>query len=148
MTDTRLKELEQELAENAAMLSGLSADWMEGILSEEEYRDMKEYFSGRCEELESQVRTRRQRVEKAGEAVREARQWLSGFKDMESWLSVTEGMLRRSFLCILFEKIWVYEGKRVEFSFFYQDRMAEIYALCGMLKETTKLQPFYEKGAV
>ncbi len=148
LTDTRLPELEKELTENAAMLSGLYADWMEGILSEEEYGEMKIFYSGRCEELEGQIRKRRERAGKAEEAVREARQWLGSFKDTGSLLSDTEGEIRRSLICSLFEKIWVYEGKRVEFSFLYQDRMAEIYSLCGMFKEAVQDQPLYEKGAV
>ncbi|GFI17703.1 hypothetical protein IMSAGC009_02875 [Lachnospiraceae bacterium] len=148
LTDTRLPELEKELTENAAMLSGLYADWMEGILSEEEYGEMKIFYSGRCEELEGQIRKRRERAGKAEEAVREARQWLGSFKDTDSLVSGTEGEIRRSLICSLFEKIWVYEGKRVELSFLYQDRMAEIYSLCGMFKEAVQDQPHYEKGAV
>ncbi len=148
LTDTRLPELEKELAESAAMISGLYTDWMEGILSEEEYGEMKVFYSGRCEELEGQIRRRRERAAKAGDAVREARQWLGSFMDMGSWLFDTEGMLRRSLVCSLFEKIWVYEGKRVEFSFLYQDQMAEVYSLCGMLREAAQEQPLYEKGAV
>lgn len=148
LTDTRLPELEKELTENAAMLSGLYTDWMEGILSEEEYGEMKVFYSGRCEELEGQIRRRRERAAKAGEAIREARQWIGSIMDMGSWLFDTEGMLWRSLVCSLFEKIWVYEGKRVEFSFLYQDQMAEVYFLCGMLREAVQEQPLYEKGAV
>ena len=121
---------------------------MEGILSEEEYEEMKVFYSGRCEELEGQIRKRRERAGKAGEAVREARQWLGSFKDTGNLLSGTEGEIRRSLICTLFEKIWVYEGNRVEFSFLYQDRIAEVYSLCGMFKDTLQEQPLCEKGAV
>ena len=148
LADIRLPELEKELTENAAMLSGLYTDWMEGILSEEEYEEMKMFYSGRCEELEGQIKKRRERAGKAVEAVREAKQWLVSFKDTGSLLSGTEEEIRRSLICSLFEKIWVYEGKRVEFSFLYQDRMAKVYALCGMSKETRKEQLLYEKGTV
>lgn len=148
LTDTRLPELEKELAENASMLSGLYTDWMEGILSEEEYGEMKVFYSGRCEELEGQIRNRKERAGRAGETVREARQWIDSYKDTGSLFPGTEGEIRRSLICSLFEKIWVYEGKRVEFSFLYQDRMAEIYSLCGMFKETLQEQPLCEKGAV
>ena len=148
LTDSRLPELEKELTENAAMLSGLYTDWMEGILSDEEYGEMKVFYSGRCEELEGQIRERKERVAKAGEAVREARQWLGNFIDTGKLLPGTEGEIRRSLICSLFEKIWVYEGKRAEFSFLYQDRMAEVYSLCGMFKEALQEQPLYEKGVV
>ncbi|MDE6184077.1 MAG: recombinase family protein, partial [Lachnospiraceae bacterium] len=148
LADIRLPELEKELTENAAMLSGLYTDWMEGILSEEEYEEMKMFYSGRCEELEGQIKKRRERAGKAVEAVREAKQWLVSFKDTGSLLSGTEEEIRRSLICSLFEKIWVYEGKRVEFSFLYQDRMAKVYALCGMSKETRKEQLLYKKGTV
>ncbi len=148
LADSRLKELEKELVENAAMLSGLYADWMEGILSEEEYEEMKVFYSGRCEELKGQIGERRKRAEKAGETVREARQRLEGLKDTGNWFSGSGGDIRRSLISSLFDKIWVYEGKRVEFSFLYQDKMAEVYALCDMLRETGREQPLYEKGAV
>lgn len=148
LTDSRLKELEQELTENAAMLSGLYTDWMEGLLSEEEYEEMKAFYSRYCMELEGQIRQRKERAGKAGEAVREARQWLGSFKDTGSLFSGLEGEIQRSLICSLFDRIWVYEGKRVEFSFLYQDKMAEIYALCGMLKEALPEHPLYEKGAV
>ncbi len=148
LTDIRLPELEKELVENAGMLSGLYADWAEGILSEEEYEEMKAFYSGRCKELEGQIRKRREREAKAGDAVREARQWLCGFKDMGDLLSGAEGEIRRSMICSLIDKIWVYEGKRVELSFLYQDRMAEVYSLCGMFQESLQEQPLYRKGAV
>lgn len=148
LTDTRLPELEKELVENAGMLSGLYADWAEGILSEEEYEEMKAFYSGRCKELEGQIRKRREREAKAGDAVREARQWLCGFKDIGSLLPDTEGEIRRSLVSSVIDRIWVYEGKRVEFSFLYQDRMAEVYSLCGMLQESLQEQPLYGKGAV
>lgn len=148
LTDKRLPELEKELAENTAILSGLYTDWMEGILSEEEYEEMKIFYSGRCKELEGQIRKRRERAGKAGEAVRKAKQWLGSLKDINCLLSGTEGEIRRSLVCFLFDKIWVYEGKRVEVSFLYQDRMAEVYSLCGMFKETAQEQSLYKKGAV
>lgn len=148
LEDTRLPELEKQLAENAAMMAGLYTDWIDGILSEEEYEEMKVFYSERCEELEGQIRKRRERAGTAGEAVREARQWLGSLKDTESLIYGTKGEIQRSLICSLFEKIWVYEGKRVEFSFLYQDRMTEVYSLCGMLKETLKEQPLCEKGAV
>lgn len=147
LADTRLPELEKELTENAAMLAGLYTDWIDGILSEEEYEEMKVFYSGRCEELEGQIRKRRERAGTAGEAVREARQWLGSLKDTGSLISGTKGEIQRSLICSLFEKIWVYEGKRVEFSFLYQDRMTEVYSLCGMLKETLKEQPLCEKSS-
>lgn len=148
LTDTRLPELEKELVENAGMLSGLYADWAEGLLSEKEYGEMKAFYSGRCAELEGQIRKRREREAEAGDAVREARQWLRGFKDTGSLLYGTEREIQRSLIYSLFDKIWVYEGKRVEFSFLYQDRMAEVYSLCSMLKETLQEKPLCEKGAV
>jgi DNA invertase Pin-like site-specific DNA recombinase/ssDNA-binding Zn-finger/Zn-ribbon topoisomerase 1 len=148
LTDSRLPELEKELVENVEMLSGLYVDWAEGILSEEEYEEMKAFYSGRCKELEGQIRKRREREAKAGDAVREARQWLCGFKDIGSLLPDTEGEIRRSLICSLIDKIWVYEGKRVEFSFLYQDRMAEVYSLCGMFQEALQEKPLYGKGAV
>ncbi|MDE6974695.1 MAG: recombinase family protein [Lachnospiraceae bacterium] len=147
LTDTRLPELEKELMENADMLSGLYADWAEGILSEEEYGEMKAFYSGRCEELEGQIRKRRERAEKTRDAVRETRQWLGSLNDIGSLISGTKGEIQRSLICSLFEKIWVYEGKRVEFSFLYQDRMAEVYSQCGLFRETSQ-ELFYEKGAV
>ncbi len=147
LADTRLPELEKELMENADMLSGLYADWAEGILSEEEYGEMKAFYSGRCEELEGQIRKRRERAEKTWDAVRETRQWLESLKDAGGLFFGTEGKIQRSLICSLFEKIWVYEGKRVEFSFLYQDRMAEVYSQCGMFKETLR-EPFCKKGAV
>lgn len=148
LTDSCLEELEEELKENAAMLSGLYTDRMEGILSEEEYEEMKVFYSGRCEELKGQIGERRKWVKKAGEAAGKARQWLSGFKEIGNMFSCIGGDIRRSLICFLFDKIWVYEEKRVEFSFLYQDKLAEVYALCNGLKESVPEQPFYEKGAV
>ncbi len=148
LADSRPKELEKELAENTAMISNLYTDRLEGILTEEEYEEMKVFYSGRCEELKGQIGERRKRAEKAGEAVSKAKQWLGGFQDIGNMFSRTGGELRRSLICFLFDKIWVYEGKRVEFSFLYQDKMAEICALCGSFQESEEQQPLYEKGAV
>lgn len=146
--DSRLPELNREFTESTGILAGLYTDWMEGILSEEEYGEMQNLYSARCEELKAQIKARKDREGKAEETIREARHWLEEFKDMENWPLDGEGCIRRSFLHSLIEKIWVYEGKRVEFSFRYRDRMAEIYGLCGMLREEVQGQPLYEKGAV
>lgn len=143
-SDSRLPELEKELAENAAMFSGLYTDWMEGILSEEEYEEMKAFYSERCEELKGQIKERKDRMGRAGDVIKEARQWLAGWKEIKEGMPNPAGKIRRGLVCSLFEKIWVYEGKRVEFSFLYQDRLVEVYALCGMLKE----EPLGERGAV
>lgn len=148
MTDTRLPELEKELAENTDILSGLYTDREEGILSEEEYEEMKNFYAGRCEELKGQIGKRREMSGKAGEAVREARQWLCSFIDRGSLFSDIKEEIRRSLICSIIDKIWVYEGKRVEFSFLFQDRMTEDYCQCGMFKEIMQEQPLYEKGAV
>lgn len=148
LTDIRLPELEKEFAENADMLSGLCTDRAEGILSEEEYEEMWDYYFARGKELEGQIMARRESGGKAAEAVREARQWLSGLKDTESLLYGTEGEIRRSLIFSLFDRIWVYEGKRVELSFLCQDRMAEIYTLCSMFQETLPEQSPYGRGTV
>ena len=148
LTDNRLPELEKELTENAALLSGLYTDRIGGILSEEEYEEMKDFYCGRCAELEGQIRKRREWEAETGDAAREARQWLGHFKATGSLFSGTEGEIRRSLICSLLDKIWVYEGKRVELSFLYQDGMAEIYALCGMLQKTLQGQERHGKGIV
>lgn len=148
--DSRLPELEKELAENGDMLSGLYGDWMEGILSEEEYGEMKAFYAGRCEELRRQIRERKDRAGRAGEAAAEARQWLAKWKEIKRWAPHRGGEIPRSLVCSLFERIWVYEGKRIELSFLYQDRLARVYALCGMWKEGAAVpkEPLREKGAV
>ncbi len=148
--DSRLPELEKELVENGDMLSGLYGDWMEGILSEEEYGEMKAFYAGRCEELRRQIRERKDRAGRVGEAAAEARQWLAKWKEIKRWAPHRGGEIPRSLVCSLFERIWVYEGKRIELSFLYQDRLARVYALCDMWKEGAAVpkEPLREKGAV
>ncbi len=131
--DNRLPELEQELLETAAMDAGLYRDWMEGILSEEEYGEMKDFFAGRCKELKGQIQERKGRAEKAGERAGKAKGRLSRLKSLESWLE-EEKDIQRSLICFLIDKIWVYEGKRVEVSFLYKDRMDVVYSP-GYLKK-------------
>lgn len=117
--DNRLWELEQELLENKAMDAGLYRDWMEGILSEKEYREMKDFFTGLCKELKGQIQERKDRAGKAVERAEEAKRQLERMKSLESWLG-EEKEVRRSLICFLIDKIWVYEGKRVEVSFLYK----------------------------
>lgn len=146
--DARLPELEKELAENQWEMSGLCADRAEGILSEEEYEEMKAFYFSRCAELEGQIRNRRKEAEEAGKAAGETRRWLCSLKDIGNFFPGQGEGIRRSLVCSLVDKIWVYEGKRVEFSFLYQDGMAEIYAPCGRYAKSAGEQLFYKKGAV
>ena len=146
-TDSRLKELEKELMENAALRSGLYEDRREGILSEEEYDELKAFYAGRCAELEGQIRARKEWAGKVEASIKETVRWLCGFKEVESWFYAGDGDIRRDFLCFLFDKIWVYEGKRVEFSLLYKDKMEEVCNLCGILKEPVKLQSLCKKSS-
>lgn len=146
LTDTRLPELEKELAENAAMLSGLSPDRAEGILSEEEYEEMKAFYDGRRRALEGQIRKRREKAGNREKVVEEAEQRLARIRDADGWFFEAAEEIRRSLLWSLVDRIWVYEGKRVEISFLCQDRMVEAYALCGMFQETRQETLSRERG--
>lgn len=121
LPDGHVRELEEKIAESKDILSGLYADWMEGVLSEEEYGEMKAFYSGRCRELREQMKEAKAYRKRTGRAAGEARQWLEGIRNTEDGMMKVLSDIRRSLLGFLFGRIWVYEGKRVEFSFLYQD---------------------------
>lgn len=150
LSDSRVRELAAELEENKFMLSGLCADRAEGLLSEEEYREMRAFYENRGRELQRQMEERKAYAEKAAEAAGEAGRWLAGLKNMGKWASREEKAtaIRRSLICLLIERIWVYEGKHVEISFLYEDGTAGRQALLSAIKEAAPEQTFFQKGAL
>ncbi len=124
----RSRELEKELSGSREMLSGLLGDWQEGILTEEEYEEMKSFYEGRCRLLQEQLRERdrawregslRPAAEETSQARakenhKEAGQ--KGQKAPEKGMGC-EGQPSRSFLAIFLDRIWIYEDKRIELAF-------------------------------
>lgn len=115
--DSRLTELEGELEEWRRILGGLVADCAAGILSEEEYGEIKTFCSERCRELQSQIAERQKAAEKSRLAAEAAERRRKAFQEGGMGNPDRAESLPRELLVILFEEIWVHEGKRVEFTF-------------------------------
>lgn len=126
MRDCPVADREKEMKECREILSGLWEDLQEGILTGEEYKEMKEFYSLKTQELEEQNRAGRKWTEEAGERRKKAVEKLAQFENTQSRTLDREEGIDKGFLNFMIDRMWVYEGKRVEIFFSFCRRKGEM----------------------
>ncbi len=103
--------LQAETERYEELKRGLYADYIEGILSREEYIDFSQIYSAKIDKAKEALRKTEEKRRKAEADCKEAR-WIKKFKKYENLES-----LNRPVLAELVEKVFVYEGGRIEVVF-------------------------------
>lgn len=127
--DVQIKALHKEIKKYEELKDNLYEDMTDGVISREEYREIKQTFS---KKMETAKNTRQELEEKrkrmmSGEM--NTPQWVEEFKKYQNIQT-----LNRKVVIMLIEKIVVHSADRIEIHFNYQDEIAE-FVECAMVQE-------------
>lgn len=109
----RLKEEQQKYLE---LKSHLYKDWKEGILSEQEYFDLKKIYEEKYMEIQKMMEQQQKSIQECSHKKELLDTKLKKMKKMENLEE-----LNRSMLIHFIERITVYEDKRLCIEFRWQD---------------------------
>ena len=133
MLDTQIKTLYKEMQKYEELKNNLYEDMTDGIISREEYRDIKQTFS---KKIETAKNTRHELEEKRKRMLSNemcTQQWVEEFKKYHNIES-----LNRKVIAILIDRIIVYGTDRIEIHFNYEDEIAEFVECAAMHENETE----------
>ena len=133
MLDTQIKTLYKEMQKYEELKNNLYEDMTDGIISREEYRDIKQTFS---KKIETAKNTRHELEEKRKRMLSNemcTQQWVEEFKQYHNIES-----LNRKVIAILIDRIIVYGTDRIEIHFNYEDEIAEFVECAAMHENETE----------
>ena len=131
--DTQINVQMQEIDRYKELIAKLYEDMSDGIISREEYKDIRESFMSKLDTLKVSVRQNEKKKDEASSFDIKEQTWIDEFLKYRDVLH-----LDRRVAAELIEKIVVYDKERVEVTFRYADKISEIIEMAGRLPERDK----------
>lgn len=124
--DTQMKALGVEIQKYKDLKSNLYQDMIDGIITREEYRDIKQTFSQKIETAEESVRELERKKKRMLSNEMRTQKWVEEFKQCQNIKT-----LDRKVAVMLLNRIVVYSSDRIEIHFNNEDEINELveYAL-------------------
>ena len=124
--DTQMKALGVEIQKYKDLKSNLYQDMIDGIITREEYRDIKQTFSQKIETAEESVRELERKKKRMLSNEMRTQKWVEEFKQFQNIKT-----LDRKVAVMLLNRIVVYSSDRIEIHFNNEDEINELveYAL-------------------
>lgn len=124
--DTQMKALGVEIQKYKDLKSNLYQDMIDGIITREEYRDIKQTFSQKIETAEESVRELERKKKRMLSNEMRTQKWVEEFKQCQNIKT-----LDRKVAVMLLNRIVVYSSDRIEIHFNNEDEIKELveYAL-------------------
>lgn len=124
--DTQMKALGVEIQKYKDLKSNLYQDMVDGIITREEYRDIKQTFSQKIDIAEEAVRELGRKKKRMLSNEMRTQKWVEEFKQCKNIKT-----LDRKVAVMLLNRIVVYSSDRIEIHFNYEDEITELveYAL-------------------
>ena len=119
--DALIVRLEEEISRCRRMKLRIYEDLTDGVITKKEYTSFRNQYTARLEEKEAALEHIRREKRDASASGGDERAWVTLFKQYEN---VNE--LTRRVLMALVDKIYVYEGHKIEVSFKYGDEFRRI----------------------
>lgn len=119
--DTQIKKLSDEIQKYRDLKSNLYRDMAEGIVSKEEYQDIKHTFSHKIQIAEASVEELQRKKKKMLSNEMRNQKWIEEFKQCQNIQS-----LDRKVAVMLLNRIVVYSSDRIEIHFNYEDEIREL----------------------
>ena len=119
--DALIVRLEEEISRCRRMKLRIYEDLTDGVITKKEYTSFRNQYTARLEEKEAALEHIRREKRDAAAYGGDERAWVTLFKQYEN---VNE--LTRRVLMALVDKIYVYEGHKIEVSFKYGDEFRRI----------------------
>lgn len=120
----------EEASQCKKMEASLHKDFLEGIISKEEYLQFAKIYSERAEAAEEAAHKLRKEVETVFQKGLLTNEWVKRFAHERN---IKE--LDRKLVLQLIDKIIVHEGKKMEIIFRYKDEFKAVHRIAGMLPE-------------
>lgn len=138
LNNTELQSKKQELSKYKQKEITLGEDYVNGLISKQEYKDFLGIYENRCNMLEMSIKNIENEIAKVFENNLLSSEWIDNFKKYKNLKE-----LNRLVLVVLVQKIIIHENKKIEIVFNYQD---EYNALCQVI-DSAKNALLYDKEA-
>ena len=119
--NTQLESLETELNRYNSLKAKLYQDWVEQIVSEEEYGEISERFTKKINDIQISITELAKKKERKLSNSVSPQEWYEKFEQYQNAQS-----LDRKMIVTLVEKIVVYSKDEIEIHFNYADEMQEM----------------------
>ena len=124
-------QMEEEAGKYERLKVSAYEDLKDGLITKEEYASIRQEFEGRRKSALASASQLKQEAERLAQREGKRHEWIEGFVKNKGIR-----FLVRSVIVELIEEIRVYEDKRIEVRFRYEDRYKEALELAESLAET------------
>lgn len=121
LLDSQTRTLNAEVQKYKDLRNNLYQDMVDGIITREEYRDIKQTFTRKMERAEESIRELETKKRRMLSNEMRTQKWVEEFKNCRNIES-----LDRKVTVMLIERIVIYSSDRIEIHFNHADEMAEM----------------------
>lgn len=112
----RIEKKQEELLKAQNLKVNTYEDLKDGVIDENDFQMLKEEFAQRIQEIEKAIQAYETEISSVIEKKQECQGWIDKFKGFQKIET-----LSRNIVVVLIDKIFVYEGERVEIVFKFDD---------------------------
>lgn len=112
----RIEKKQEELLKAQNLKVNTYEDLKDGVIDENDFQMLKEEFTQRIQEIEKAIQAYETEISSVIEKKQECQGWIDKFKGFQKIET-----LSRNIVVVLIDKIFVYEGERVEVVFKFDD---------------------------
>lgn len=125
--DAEIARLKAEHERNMRYKMSAYESYVNGVLSEKDYKTYHNVYTRKCEGVEKAIENRRAELEAVLNVGDSRGEWIAHFKAFR----FAKDILKRNCLVRIINKIWVYEGGRIEIVFQYHNEYKTAAAYIG-----------------
>ena len=130
LLDSQIRTLNAEVQKYKDLRNNLYQDMVDGIITREEYRDIKQTFTRKMERAEESIRELETKKRRLLSNEMRTQKWVEEFKNCRNIES-----LDRKVTVMLIERIVVYSSDRIKIHFNHADEMAELISYAFASKD-------------
>ena len=130
LLDSQIRTLNAEVQKYKDLRNNLYQDMVDGIITREEYRDIKQTFTIKMERAEESIRELETKKRRLLSNEMRTQKWVEEFKNCRNIES-----LDRKVTVMLIERIVIYSSDRIEIHFNHADEMAELISYAFASKD-------------
>lgn len=117
---------------------GIYEDLKEGVITKEEYQELKTSFRSEIKNLEEEIQALKKEIEKLAKDRADKVHWVEQFIEYRGFQELTRELLLK-----LVEKIWIFDKNRIEVVFKFQSEYEEA---CRYIQDTIGQKMTVKKG--
>lgn len=130
LLDSQIRTLNVEVQKYKDLRNNLYQDMVDGIITREEYRDIKQTFTRKMERAEESIRELETKKRRLLSNEMRTQKWVEEFKNCRNIES-----LDRKVTVMLIERIVIYSSDRIEIHFNHADEMTELISYAFASKD-------------